>query len=293
MFLCNNSRTFGGRFFGSNPPANRYATRNPTVLGRTSAGREKIGIKKTLAGGLKRIPDRCGLRDRVGLKQQTFALFAVKKMTNYNDTLSQYITDLFAKQDDAQRRALEDSPKHGLPAISVKPEEGKFLQVLVSSCNAVKAVEIGTLGGYSGIWIARGLAPGGKLITLEREQKHADVARAHFAAAGVADRVEIRIGDAHESLKSLTAESPFDFVFIDAEKSGYPFYFDWALANVRVGGVIAAHNAFRNGSVAGVGAPDEDTEAMRAFNRRVANEPRVLSTIYPAGDGTVVAVKVS
>lgn len=214
-------------------------------------------------------------------------------MTVYNDTLSQYITDLFAKQDEAQRRALEDSPKKGLPPISILPEEGKFLQVLARSCGATKAVEIGTLGGYSGIWIARGLTPGGKLITLEREQKHADVAGAHFAAAGVADRVEIRVGDARMSLDSLTAESPFDFVFVDAEKSGYPFYFDWALANVRVGGVIAAHNAFRHGSVAGVGNPTEDTEPMRAFNQRVADEPRVISTIYPAGDGTLVAVKIN
>ncbi len=219
-------------------------------------------------------------------------------MTVYNDTLSKYITDLFAKQDDAQRRALEDSPRRGLPAISIQPEEGRFLQMLVRMCGAVKAVEIGTLGGHSGIWIARGLAPGGKLVTLERERAHAEVAREHFAAAGVADRVDIRLGDAHATLQNLAPEGPFDFVFIDAEKSGYPFYFAWALANVRVGGVIAAHNAFRYGDVVGRDVPperlhDADTEAMREFNRRVAAEPRVISTIYPAGDGTVVAVKIA
>ncbi len=217
-------------------------------------------------------------------------------MTIYNDTLSKYITDLFAKQDEAQRRALEDSPRRGLPAISIKPEEGRFLQMLVRMCGAAKAVEIGTLGGHSGIWIARGLAPGGKLVTLERERAHAEVAREHFAAAGVADRVDIRLGDAHATLQNLAPEGPFDFVFIDAEKSGYPFYFDWALAHVRVGGVIAAHNAFRYGDVVGRDVPPErlhDTDIMREFNRRVAAEPRVISTIYPAGDGTVVAVKIA
>jgi len=214
-------------------------------------------------------------------------------MTVYNDSLSQYVTDLFAAQDDGLRHALEDSPQRGLPAISIKPEEGRFLQFLVRACGARKAVEIGTLGGYSGIWIARGLWPGGKLITLEREPKHAEVAREHFAAAGVADRVEIRVGDALETIKSLSADGPFDFVFIDAEKSAYNAYFDWALAPgvVRIGGVIAAHNAFRRGALVDPRNTEADTEALRAFNRRVASEPRVISTIYPGGDGMVVAVK--
>jgi len=212
-------------------------------------------------------------------------------MTVYDDRFSQYITDLFAAQDDGLRHALEDSPKQGLPAISVKPEEGRFLQFLVRTCGVRQAVEIGTLGGYSGIWIARGLLPGGQLITLEREPRHAAVAREHFEAAGVADRVEIRIGDALETIRSLSAEGPFDFVFIDAEKSGYRAYFDWALANVRIGGVIAAHNAFRHGALVDPHNTEADTEAMRAFNRRVASEPRVISTIYPGGDGMVIAIK--
>lgn len=212
-------------------------------------------------------------------------------MTVYNDQLSRYITELFAAQDDGLRRASESSPQKGLPAISVKPEEGRFLQFLVRSCGARKAIEIGTLGGYSGIWLARGLPPGGRLITLEREPKHAAVAREHFEAAGVADRVEIRIGNARETLKTLSADGPFDFVFIDAEKSGYPAYFDWALANVRVGGVIAAHNAFRHGAVVDARDAEADTETMRAFTRRVAAEPRVISTIYPGGDGTLIAIK--
>jgi caffeoyl-CoA O-methyltransferase len=167
------------------------------------------------------------------------------------------------------------------------------LQFLVRACGAVRALEVGTLGGYSGIWIARGLVPDGKLITLEKEPAHAEVARQHFTSAGVTDRVEIRVGNAHLLLQELASEGPFDFVFIDAEKPGYPAYFDWALEHTRLGGVIAAHNAFRGGSVAGERADDDFSETMRDFNRRVAAEPRVISTIYPAGDGTLLAVKVA
>ncbi len=213
-------------------------------------------------------------------------------MTVYNEPVSQYIQDLFVPQDDAQRFILEDSSRLGLPPINVKPEEGRFLQFLVLACGVMKAVEIGTLGGYSGTWIARGLAPGGRLITLEKEPKHAEIARRHFAATGVLDRVDIRIGDAHQTLQSLTAEAPFDFVFIDAEKTGYDAYYDWTIQNLRKGGVIACHNAFRKGSVAGQGTPDDYTEAMSAFNRRLADDPRLISTIFPAGDGTLVGVKV-
>ncbi len=213
-------------------------------------------------------------------------------MTTYNDTLSQYINNLFVKQDQALKETLEDIPRQGLPTINVKPEEGKFLQFLVRANGATKAVEIGTLGGYSGTWIARGLAPGGKLITLEKEPRHAQIAQKHFQSAGLDGKVDIRIGDAHQTLKKLSGESPFDFIFIDAEKDGYQDYFNWAIENVRLGGVIAAHNAFRKGTVAGIGEDDDWTEIMREFNRRVAEDDRIISTIYPAGDGMIVAVKV-
>jgi predicted O-methyltransferase YrrM len=212
-------------------------------------------------------------------------------MTTYNDVLSKYINDLFVIQDEGLQWTYQDTPQRGLPAISVKPEEGRFLQFLVRACGVRKAVEIGTLGGYSGIWIARGLAKDGKLITLEKEAFHAKVAREHFEAAGVAERIEIRIGNAHETLDALKQEGPFDFVFIDAEKPGYEAYYDWAIENLRPGGVIAAHNAFRKGSVAGTVEDDDYSAGMRAFNQRVAKDQRVISTIFPAGDGILVAVK--
>ena len=213
-------------------------------------------------------------------------------MTIYNDQISQYISSLFAVEDEALRKAREDSPKRGLPSISIKPEEGRFLQFLVRACGAKKAVEIGTLGGYSGTWIARGLLPGGKLYTLDKDSKHAAVAQEHFAAAGLEGKVEILIGDAHQSLIEIKKLAPFDFVFIDAEKPGYPAYFDWAIENIRPGGIIAAHNAFRKGSVVSKGQDDDHSELMRQFNHQVASEERLVSTIYPAGDGTLISVKI-
>lgn len=214
-------------------------------------------------------------------------------MATYNEQLREYILDLFVKQDEALTFAWEDTSQKGLPAISVKPDEGRFLQLLVRICGAEKAIEIGTLGGYSGIWIARGLPPGGKLVTLEKEPYHAEIAREHFKRAGVAGQVEIRVGDAHKLLGEISGEGPADFVFIDAEKPGYETYFDWAIEHVRLGGVIAAHNAFRSGSVLEEDSTDESTQAIKAFNRRIAAEPRVMSTIYPAGDGTLIAVKIA
>ena len=213
-------------------------------------------------------------------------------MTIYNDQISQYISALFAVEDAALTMAREESPKRGLPSISIKPEEGRFLQFLVHACGAQKAVEIGTLGGYSGTWIARGLLPGGKLYTLDKENKHAQVAQEHFDAAGLGESVEIIIGDAEKSLIELSSQGPFDFVFIDADKPGYPAYFNWALENTRLGGIIAAHNAFRKGSVIGLGEDDDNTELMRQFNQLVADNERLVSTIYPAGDGTIISVKV-
>ena len=211
-------------------------------------------------------------------------------MPIYDDRHASYITDEFARPDAVLQQVLAAIPARGLPQITIKPEEGRFLQFLVRACSARRAVEIGTLGGYSGIWLARGLLAGGRLITLEKEPRHADVAREHFALAGLLDRVEVRLGDAADLLPALSPEGPFDFCFIDADKQGYGFYLDWALANVRPGGILAAHNAFRQGTVLDAADHSPDSESMRAFNRRFASEPRLLSTIYPAGDGMLIGV---
>jgi predicted O-methyltransferase YrrM len=214
-------------------------------------------------------------------------------MTIDREKASQYIQDLFVHQDQALVYALDDSQQRGLPAINISPEEGRFIQLLVRASGGAKALEIGTLGGYSGIWIARGLAPGGKLFTLEKDSIHAAVAQEHFHRAGVADLVEIHLGDAHASLSALAGEAPFDFIFIDAEKSGYSDYYDWAIDHLRIGGLITAHNALRGGAVYDLTQQDDTVQALRAFNRQVANDFRVLSSIYPAGDGTLIAVRIA
>jgi predicted O-methyltransferase YrrM len=211
-------------------------------------------------------------------------------MPVYNDALSGYITNTFASPDPVLEQVRQAIPARGLPAITIQPEEGRFLQFLVCANNARRVVEIGTLGGYSGIWIARGLPAGGRLITLEREARHAEVAREHFALAGVGDRIDLRVGDARQLLPELASDGPYDFCFIDADKESYPLYLDWALANIRPGGVVAAHNAFRQGSLVDSSDDSPETRTMRQFNQRFASEPRLLATIFPAGDGTLIGV---
>jgi len=211
-------------------------------------------------------------------------------VTVYNDALADYITQTFARPDKVLEKVTKGIADNGMPAITVRPEEGRFLQLLARAVRARRVVEIGTLGGYSGIWLARALPDGGRLITLEMEPRHAEVARSHFALAGVEGRVEVRLGNAHQLLPALAAEGPFDMCFIDADKEGYGAYLDWALANVRRGGIIAAHNAFRRGAIIDPQDTTDDTQAMRAFNRRFAEEPRLLSTVFPAGDGMLAGL---
>jgi caffeoyl-CoA O-methyltransferase len=211
-------------------------------------------------------------------------------MPTYNTALETYVRKTFAVEDEILKYIREQTPLKGLPAISVKPEEGRFLQFLVAASGARAALEVGTLGGYSGTWIARGLPPDGHLITLEREAHHAAVAEEHFRLAGLAQRTKVLVGDAHESLRSLDAEGPFDFVFIDAEKDGYPAYLEWALAHTKPGSVIAAHNVFRHGAIVDANDQSPTTKIMREFNRRLAENPQLISHVFPAGDGLAVAV---
>ena len=146
---------------------------------------------------------------------------------------------------------------------------------------ARKILEIGTLGGYSAIWLARALPEGGRLVTLEYEQKHADVARQNIARAGLSDRVDIRVGRAIDTLPTLEAEGagPFDLVFIDADKTGYPDYWPWALTLARPGAVIIADNVVRDGKVADANSSDQNVQGVRRYLARVGAEPRVTSTV--------------
>jgi len=209
-------------------------------------------------------------------------------MVTYSAELERYSRELFAAEDDVLQAIRRSIAEHGLPEITVHPEEGRFLQFITAAAGVRHALEIGTLGGYSGTWIARGLATGGTLITLEREAERAVLARQNFELAGVADRVTVRTGDAHELLPALTDEGPFDMIFIDAEKEGYLGYLDWALKNLAPGGLVAGHNAFSHGAVVDAQDRSERVRVLREFNRRLAQDPGLVSLIYPAGDGLAI-----
>jgi caffeoyl-CoA O-methyltransferase len=208
------------------------------------------------------------------------------------EALTGYVRDLFAPEDDALRWILEESEARGLPRIHIRADEGQMLQFLVRAVGAKRAVEIGTLAGYSGTWIARGLAEGGKLVTLDNNPDHASLAEESFKRAGVADRVEIRVGDAKKSLAELAKDGPYDALFIDADRPSYSEYLAWGIENVQPGGLIAAHNAFFGGSVVGVSGKDiVHVDAVKAFNKALASDARLYGTIIPLGDGIAAAIR--
>ena len=190
-------------------------------------------------------------------------------------TVDRYLTDTLLAPDPALDAALADSQAGGLPAINVAPNQGKLLMLLAQMAGAKRILEIGTLGGYSTIWLARALPADGRLVTLEYAPHHAEVARRNLAAAGLACGVEVRVGDARATLATL--EGPFDFVFIDADKSGYPAYFQWSLKLARPGTVIVADNVVRAGKVLDPqGEPN--AEGVRRMYDLIAAEPRVSAT---------------
>lgn len=210
----------------------------------------------------------------------------------YNPQLSDYTTALFAAEDEVLKHIRQASLNAGLPDIAISPEEGAFLQLMARLAGAHRIVEIGTLGGYSTVWLGRALPEQGMLFSLEKSAAHAQMARRHVEMAGLSQNVRVLEGDAHQLLPGLQQYAPFDMVFADAEKSGLLAYFAWALANLRPGGLFAAHNAYWGGSVAG-DFRGEVIDQMREFNRFVAQHPQVQAHIYPAGDGTLLAVKLA
>lgn len=194
-------------------------------------------------------------------------------------TVDRYINDLFVPRDSALEAALAASTAAGLPAINVAPNQGKLLNLLARMHSARKILEIGTLGGYSTIWLARALPSGGRLITLEADPKHAEVARANIERAGLDGVVEIRLGKALDSLPRLMAEAPFDLIFIDADKTGYSDYLAWSLKLSRPGTLIVADNVVRKGAVADPASADANVQGVRRFNQLLAAEPRVSATV--------------
>jgi len=211
-----------------------------------------------------------------------------------------YINNLFVPSDPVMDEVLSASDNAGLPSIQVAPNQGKFLQLLAMIHGARKILEVGTLGGYSTIWLARALPQDGRLITLESEPTHAEVARANIARAGMSQLVEVRLGQAADTLSELVAEKrgPFDFIFIDADKPGYADYLAWALRLSRKGTVIVADNVVRKGKVVDRFSADEKVQGIRRFNQALKNEPRVSATeIQTVGtkgyDGFALAIVIS
>jgi predicted O-methyltransferase YrrM len=208
-----------------------------------------------------------------------------------------YISDLLVPQDEALTEALAASEAAGLPAINVAPNQGKLLHLLARAQGARTALEIGTLGGYSTIWLARALPADGRLISLEYDPAHADLARANIARAGLDRVAEVRTGAALDLLPRIAAEpgaGPFDLVFIDADKPNNPRYVEWALRLARPGSLIVVDNVVRGGAVADASSEDPAIVATREMFELVANEPRLdataLQTVGGKGyDGLLVA----
>jgi predicted O-methyltransferase YrrM len=194
--------------------------------------------------------------------------------------VDRYISDLFVPLDPALDAALRHSSAAGLPPIQISPNQGKLLQLLARAQGARRILEIGTLGGYSTIWLARALPEGGRLITLESEPQHAEVARANIARAGLSGVVELRIGRALDMLPRIADEGrePFDFIFIDADKPSIPEYFAWALRLSRRGSLIIVDNVIRDGEVTNAASEDPDVQGVRRFYKLLAAEKRVSAT---------------
>jgi predicted O-methyltransferase YrrM len=194
--------------------------------------------------------------------------------------VDRYISDTVVHSDSALDAALEASTKAELPAIAVTANQGKLLHILARLVGARNVLEIGTLGGYSTIWLARALPKGGRVITLEVNPKHADVARANVNRAGLASTVEIRLGAALETLPKLAGDKlgSFDLIFIDADKANIPEYFTWSLKLSRPGGLIVVDNVVRKGAVIDADSDDPDVQGVRRLNNMLTKEERVTAT---------------
>jgi caffeoyl-CoA O-methyltransferase len=208
-----------------------------------------------------------------------------------DERLARYATELFAVEDAnlTTIRARQEGLR--LPPIHISADEGKLLHVLLRAIRAKTVLEVGSLAGYSGVWLARALQPDGRLTTIEKDPRHAALARQAFAEAGLASRVRVLDGAALDVLPTLAPG--FDAIFLDADKASLPEYFEWSLALLREGGLLLCDNAFLHGSVVDPADQSPDTAGVRAFNLRAATDSRLVSTVVPIRDGLVVAVKVA
>ena len=194
--------------------------------------------------------------------------------------VDEYLTDRLVEDDPALAAALKDSAKAGLPPINVSPNQGKFLMLLAQAIGARRILEIGTLGGYSAIWLARGLSADGRLLSLEADPAYAELARANLARAGLAEKVEVRVGRAQDTLPELIAQgaAPFDLIFIDADKPSTPDYYQWSVELARRGSLIVVDNVVREGRVIDAKSDSPHIQGLRRFFDLAAADSRVSGT---------------
>jgi caffeoyl-CoA O-methyltransferase len=217
-----------------------------------------------------------------------------KPFGNADEKLSGYVTRVYAPEDAVLADIRARSAAAGLPDIQVAALDALHLEVLARAAGARRAVEIGTLGGYSGLALLRGMAPGGELDTIELSPRHAEVALESFRRAGVAAHVRIHVGAAAAILPQLAAHGPYDLVFIDADKEGYPAYLDWAAANLRSGGIVLLDNAFLFGHLSEAPTGDRAAEirAMQSVHETLAHGGKFRATVLPTGEGLAFGVRV-
>jgi predicted O-methyltransferase YrrM len=213
--------------------------------------------------------------------------------------IDRYLSGAFKTSDPVLDDALREADKAGLPAIQVSPQQGKLLMLLAQMIEAKTILEIGTLAGYSTIWLARALPATGRLITLEADANHAEIARRNIARAGFGGQVEVRLGKALKTLPQISEEGlpPFDLFFIDADKKNIPEYFSWCLKLSRPGSIIIVDNVVRDGGIIDPQADDASTEGIRRFFQQVAAQPRVsgtaLQTVGVKGHDGLAIVRVT
>jgi caffeoyl-CoA O-methyltransferase len=214
-----------------------------------------------------------------------------KQFGNEDAELSAYVGRVYEPEDEALHEIRERSREAGLPDIQVAGLDARHLEILARACKARRAVEIGTLGGYSGVSILRGMGKQGTLDTIELAPKHAEVARESFRRNGFAKRVRVHVGSAIDLLPRLRKRGPFDLCFVDADKEGYPVYLLWAADNLRKGGLVILDNAFLFGELGKPPSGNAAIAAMQASHELLAHSGRFRATVFPTGEGLAVGVK--
>jgi caffeoyl-CoA O-methyltransferase len=216
------------------------------------------------------------------------------KTFTLSDTLYRYLLDNSVREPDILRRLREETAADPMARMQIGPEQGQFMQLLVRLMGARRCLEIGVFTGYSSLAVALALPGDGRIVACDISEKWTAIARRYWSAAGMADKIDLKLGPALRTLEQLVqsgAAGSFDFAFIDADKANYQAYFERALTLVRTGGLIAVDNTLWQGAVADPGVRDEDTEAIRAFNLQLKEDQRVLQSLVPIGDGLTLALK--